>query len=172
MKSLFIVTLLTTALLLTGCTQSPIQMLDNIVRSAEAIIPLIPGVPAADAALITGYADSVLSIANDLTTVSPDSITQAISDFRRLAVPQLSKSVSPGTIGAVNSISAGVSAFISAYEGTVLTSDAFRVAGVSSFAEPAKTKKLKPLSEKDQKKLAEIKARAQAARAKLRAVKK
>lgn len=169
-NSILLTAVLALSLCLTGCT-SAVSMIDNIVTFAEALIPLIPGVPANDAAAIANYADATLAVASDLSpAVTPAGISRAVADFRKLAIPQLSQSVPPKTAAVINGLSAAVSVFLSAYDGVTLSVSDVHSYGLS-LVDPPKTKKLK-LSAKDQKKLAEIQARIVAARAKLKAAKK
>ncbi len=165
--------LLISCLFLAGCTASAIAMLDAIVVSGEVIINSLPNLPPADTAKILSYTDSALAITNGLldSGTTPATIAKAVDQFNALVVPQLSHDVPQSTVNLVSTLAASISIFVNTYKGAILATGIPHIDGGYSFAEPPKTVKVLPLTKKEKKKVAQMRARILMAKAKIEALK-
>lgn len=152
--------MLFSGILVTACTASGvIGILDEIVAGAEILVPLIPGLSPSDAAAVTTYADSALTISTDLIdNTTTAGLQKAIADFNSLVAPKITNPMAQADVMAIEKL---VNLFVTSYTGTTV---AQLQAYGNALVPPGKTVKV---SAKDKARLAKIKARAKAAHAKL-----
>ncbi len=151
--------LLACSLGMAGCSPNSINLLNAIVSSAELIIPLIPNIPPADAALITTYVGSAMTITDNMTTcggMTATCIAVAVRDFQTLILPSLSPAVPANYVAFINGLAGAITNFLKAYQ-----------PAPAAMIRAGKLPKEKALSASDQAKLAELHARIQEDKIKL-----
>jgi hypothetical protein len=100
-----------------GCSDQSVRLLDSIIITSEALLPVIPNLSPGDAQAARTYIDAALAITNDLIdNVTAAGIQQAAADFQRLAIPQLSQQVSPKAIALIGAVNDAIQVFLTTYK--------------------------------------------------------
>jgi hypothetical protein len=133
-KTIAVVCLASLALALTGCANASISYLEMAVDTAAAILPAVPGVPAAAVTYAQQAAQVISTVSGQLEsgTVTAAEITAIVAEVSAIAKPDLPAGTAAAVVTDVNALATALENFLQAIPQTApVTASAVTARAVS-----------------------------------------